>query len=331
MSVDLGGGRSRVGAVAVGRNEGARLRLCLASLVPQADALVYVDSGSADGSPALARAMGVEVLELDPQRPFSAARGRDEGARLLLARGGLDHLQFVDADCLVEPGWVAAAAEALDADPSLGIVTGWRREEDPRRNLFHGLLEEEWHGPTGEIDACGGDMMVRAEAYLAAGGFDARLVSSEDEEFVWRLRARTGLRAVRLPRPMTVHDARMDRLGQWWRRMVRAGLGFEEVAARFPANHRGERLRAWVYAGAVPGIALLGLLLGQPLLLLALLAWPLNWARTARGLRGRGLPWARAGGQAALLVLAKLPTLQGMLAWRLRRMRGVGPRLIEYK
>ncbi len=327
----MSGAASRVGAVAVGRNEGARLRLCLRSLATQVDALVYVDSGSADGSPALARAMGVEVLELDPQKPFSAARGRDEGARLLLGRGGLDHLQFVDADCVVEPGWVAAAAAALDADPSLGIVTGWRREEDPGRNLFHGLLEQEWHGAPGEIAACGGDMMVRAEAYLAAGGFDASLVSSEDEEFVWRLRARTGLKAVRLPRPMTVHDAAMDRMGQWWRRMVRAGLGFEEVAARFPANHRGERRRAWIYGGAVPGLALLGLLLGQPLLLLALLAWPLNWARTARGLRGRGVPWGPAGGQAALLTLAKLPTLQGMLAWRLRRMRGAAPRLIEYR
>ena len=322
---------SRVGAVAVGRNEGERLRSCLQSLAPEVDRLVYVDSGSRDGSPALARSLGVAVLELDPSRPFSAARGRDEGARRLLEQGPLDHIQFVDADCLAEPGWVRAAREALDRDPSLGLVTGWRREEDPGRNVFHGLLDVEWHGPPGEIAGCGGDMMVRASAYLAAGGFDASLVSSEDEEFVLRLCARTGLRAVRLPVPMTVHDARMDRLGQWWRRMVRAGLGFEEVAARFPRNHRGERLRAWAYAGAVPGIAALGLLAGWPVLLLALSLWPLNWVRTARGLRGRGLPGRAAGAQAALLTLAKLPTLQGMLLYRLRRLRGARPRIIEYK
>lgn len=322
---------SRVGAVAIGRNEGARLRLCLETLTLQADPLIYVDSGSTDGSVALARSMGVEVLELDPGRPFSAARARDEGARQLLDRAGVEHIQFVDADCTVESGWIGAGRAALDADPGLGIVTGWRREEEPGRNPFHGLLDIEWHGPAGEITACGGDMMVRAQAYREAGGFDPTLVSSEDEEFVLRLRARTGLRAVRLAHPMTVHDARMDRLGQWWRRMVRAGLGFEEVAARFAQNHRGERQRAFIYAGAVPTLTVLGLIPGLRFLLLAALAWPLNWGRSASGLRARGLPWRDALAQGALLTLAKLPTLQGMVAFRLRRLRRAPPHLIEYR
>ena len=110
-----------------------------------------------------------------------------------------------------------------------------------------------------------------------------------------------------------------------------AEVGFEEVAARFPANHRGERLRAWVYGGAVPGVAGLGLVAGWPVLLLALGLWPLNWARTARGLRGRGLSGRAAGAQALLLTLAKVPTLQGMLLYRLRRIGGARPRIIEYK
>ena len=61
--------------------------------------------------------------------------------------------------------------------------------------------------------------------------------------------------------------------------------------------------------------------LGPPALAV-LLAWPLNWARTARGLRARGLAPREAAGQAALLTLAKLPTLQGMLTWHWRRWRG---------
>ena len=36
--------------VAIGRNEGERLRRCLASLAGQAGLVVYVDSGSTDGS-----------------------------------------------------------------------------------------------------------------------------------------------------------------------------------------------------------------------------------------------------------------------------------------
>ena len=44
-----------VAVVAIGRNEGERLRACLASVVPLAACVVYVDSGSTDGSVAMAR------------------------------------------------------------------------------------------------------------------------------------------------------------------------------------------------------------------------------------------------------------------------------------
>ena len=65
--------RSVVGAVAIGRNEGERLRQCLQSLVGPVAAVVYVDSGSTDDSVAMARSMGVEVVELDLATPFTAA------------------------------------------------------------------------------------------------------------------------------------------------------------------------------------------------------------------------------------------------------------------
>lgn len=49
-----------VGAVIIGRNEGARLVACLASFPGWVRPLVYVDSGSTDGSVAAARAAGAE-------------------------------------------------------------------------------------------------------------------------------------------------------------------------------------------------------------------------------------------------------------------------------
>ena len=39
-----------VGLVVIGRNEGERLVRCLRSVIGRADAVVYVDSGSTDGS-----------------------------------------------------------------------------------------------------------------------------------------------------------------------------------------------------------------------------------------------------------------------------------------
>lgn len=72
------------GVVAIARNEGERLRHCLESLRPSGASIVYVDSGSTDGSVATARGLGVSVVELDLTHPFTAARARNEGlARLL--------------------------------------------------------------------------------------------------------------------------------------------------------------------------------------------------------------------------------------------------------
>jgi len=70
---------ARLGVVIVGRNEGDRLRRCLASLLSRASLLVYVDSGSSDNSLALAAQMGAQVLELDCTIPFTAARARNAG------------------------------------------------------------------------------------------------------------------------------------------------------------------------------------------------------------------------------------------------------------
>ena len=76
--------QARVGIVAIGRNEGERLRRCLASLRGPSP-LVYVDSGSTDGSQDAARAAGAELVELDPSVPFTAARARNLGCAALTA------------------------------------------------------------------------------------------------------------------------------------------------------------------------------------------------------------------------------------------------------
>jgi glycosyltransferase involved in cell wall biosynthesis len=68
-----------VGVVVIGRNEGQRLERCLASLVGAVQQIVYVDSGSTDGSVQMAQRLGVEVVALDMTIPFTAARARNEG------------------------------------------------------------------------------------------------------------------------------------------------------------------------------------------------------------------------------------------------------------
>src|SRR3954470_20203184 len=75
-----------IAAVVIGRNEGARLEPSLRSVQQAGLLLVYVDSGSSDASVAVAQKAGVPVVKLDPKRPFSAGRARNEGVDEVLRR-----------------------------------------------------------------------------------------------------------------------------------------------------------------------------------------------------------------------------------------------------
>lgn len=324
---------SRIGAVAIGRNEGERLKRCLTSLTRQVEHVVYVDSGSRDDSVTFAQSLGIETVALDTSVPFSAARARNAGFDALLAKQNLDYVQFVDGDCGVEPGWIEAARETLDNDPTIGIVTGWRTELAPNRNIYHAMCEVEWHRLPGDIQACGGDLMVRVEAFRTAGGFNPWLVVAEDEEFCLRLTRCTGLRVHRIPRVMTRHDIHMSRFGQWWQRQVRTGHGYAEVGRMYPGHFWREQVRVWIYGLLLPLLGLGGILAAE-WWLLALVgpAYILSWTRTAVGLcRATGMTWGNAMRQAAYLTLSKLPNFQGMFIFYARQMRGGAKHLIEYK
>ena len=112
-----------IGAVAIGRNEGERLGRCLSSLRGQVAELIYVDSGSTDGSRELARSLGAQVVELDLSTPFTAARARNAGYRRLRElQPNLQFVQFVDGDCEVVEGWLQKALARLQARPELAVV-----------------------------------------------------------------------------------------------------------------------------------------------------------------------------------------------------------------
>lgn len=320
-----------IGGVAIGRNEGERLKRCLTTLGPYVDRLVYVDSGSTDGSVEFARSIGAEVVELDTATPFTAARARNAGFAALEAAGPVEFVQFVDGDCGVEAGWVAAAKQALAGDATLAIVTGWRTEIDPRANAFHAMAEIEWHRPAGEIEACGGDMMVRAEAIRQIGGFDAAIIASEDEDFVIRVR-KAGWRALRLPLAMTRHDIAMTKLSEWWRRNLRTGNGLAEVGDLHPPHFRAERLRAWLFGCILPLLFVLSAIAGLWWVSLGVLAaFAFSTYRVRRWLQANGMAAGLALRVASLFTLAKLPHFIGMLRFWLRGGRKGRAQIIEYK
>jgi GT2 family glycosyltransferase len=315
-----------IGVVVIGRNEGDRLRRCLASLRAKADSIVYVDSGSTDDSLATARAAGAMVHELDMSRPFNPARARSEGFNQLMAGSAPTYVQFVDGDCEVQSGWLDTAADFLDAHTDVGAVCGRRRERFPEATIWNRLIDLEWDSPLGETKACGGDSLMRTTAVNAVGGFDAGVVAGEEAELCVRLR-QAGWRIFRLEAEMTLHDAAMVRFGQWWKRSRRSGHGYAEGVAIHgarPERHKvTEMWRALIWGLGVPLAALLGVLLITPWAILILLAWPLQILR----LIARGEVPLRA----VFMTLGKLPEATGVLEYWLKRLFHRELSMINYK
>jgi GT2 family glycosyltransferase len=318
--------------VVIGRNEGERLRRCLASVSAPGTRVVYVDSGSTDGSLALARGMGADVVELDMQVPFTAARARNAGwrrARRIAPDAAL--VQFVDGDCELRPGWLQAARAHLRSHGGVAAVAGRLRERFPERSIYNQLCDIEWNTPVGETRAVGGIAMMRMAALAAVDGFREDLIAGEEPELCVRLRA-AGWLIHRLPVDMAWHDAAMTRFSQWWRRAVRAGFAFAEGAhlhGRPPERHWVRESRSALAWGLLLPlvIVLLAAAFGPRALWLGL-AYPLQVLRLF--LREPGPPRTRAA-RAFFLVLGKFAEAFGELRYALTRLRGGGARLIEYK
>lgn len=330
-----------IGVVVIGRNEGERLRACLLSL-QDVPTRVYVDSGSTDGSCALARSLGFDVVELAIPPGFTAARARNEGVDRLLARQpDLAFVQTVDGDCEVRTGWLDRARTDMAADPRRAVVFGRRRERRPEANAYHRVCDDEWDVPLGEVESCGGDALFRVSALRDVGGYNPALIAGEEPDLCLRLRQR-GWRVWSNGAEMTLHDVAMDRFSQWWRRSQRAGFAFTELVRLHgrDANAHWRQLvcGALVWSAAMLAVAallLLALLSRQPLAavlaalgvaLLAAQVVRLAWRqRTRMGGLGSGLQWAW------LIMAGKLAQAQGYAQFRLQGLTRRRTAIIEYK
>ena len=326
-----------IGVVVIGRNEGERLRDCLRSLQATHAPVVYVDSGSVDGSAEMAETLAHAVVRLDPAIPFSAARARNEGARHLAREWpGVQTLQFLDGDCLLAPGWLKAAQAALDAEPTTALVVGHLDERFPERSVYNRLCQLEWRAAPGLLDnpgAIGGLMAVRRPVFEALGGFNAQVVAGEDSEFGVRVAA-AGHRLRRLDVPMATHDADILRFGQWWTRSVRAGHAIGQRVSLHgagpSADCRKERRSTVAWGLLWPVACLLGLgLAGSPALLM-LGAYPVLGLKIYRYRRSLGDSPADSQLYARFTVLAKFANAWGLLRHGVNRLRG-RYRIIEYK
>lgn len=323
-----------IGAVVIGRNEGERLKLCLNSLVNELEYIVYVDSGSTDGSVELAQSLGVIVLSLDMTQPFTAARARNAGLAVLIEKlPSTQYVKFVDGDCEVQPGWLTEAKAFLDSHPDFAGVCGRRRERYPNASIYNRLCDIEWDTPIGEAKACGGDALFRLTALQAVNGYRESFIAGEEPEMCYRMR-QLGWKIMRLDAEMTLHDAAMTRLGQWWKRNQRAGHAYSESYALHGSDHghfrKSETRSIIIWAVLIPFIIVLLSVIEDDLAILWLM-YPLQILRLAFHYQKKlgsfylGIIYATSN------VLGKWPQFMGLIAFLQNYAHGKQGGLIEYK
>jgi GT2 family glycosyltransferase len=165
------------------KDRAALLDGALTSLRAQENApeyeLVVVDNGSSDATPDVARAHGaVYAFVKEPNR----GKARNAG----IARASGDAIVFVDDDVVVPPHFLAAHAQAHDADVFPLAVSG------PIVNVpdpSHRPKPTKVNGSRAFFVTC--NVSVRAASLRAVGGFDESfdLYGWEDTELGARLRA----------------------------------------------------------------------------------------------------------------------------------------------
>lgn len=252
-----------MGVVIIGRNEAARLAWSLESVrAARASDAVYVDSGSSDDSVGIAERLGFRVIRLE-SGPMSAARARQAGWQAL----DTDFVFFLDGDSAIRSDFFRSSLDYFD-DPSVAVVFGILRDREPEQSFFHRMNDRyiRRFRAFGEGTLAGGMHLWRRSALEQLGGYDVRLVASENTELGERVRE-AGLRVLYVDRRMAEHDLGDISVVQFFRRAARLGAGLMYAARtidrplgalwRIPL-FRNMAMDAALFASALLGAFLLG-------------------------------------------------------------------------
>lgn len=299
--------------------------------------IIYVDSGSTDHSVAIAKPLVSSVLELDPAKPFSAARARNEGLeRLTTLFPALELIQFVDGDCVLSEGWLEAAQQSMQGDARRAVIIGHLQECHPEISIYNRLCAMEWKSPAGDLKnfgALGGIFMVRVAVFKALGGFNANVIAGEDSEFGVRL-SLAGYIVTKINHDMAIHDANMTTFTQWWTRSVRAG---HAVGQRAHLNGKTavkdcvqERKSTLLWGIVFPLLAILLLIPTRGASILMLLAYVVLAVKVYLFRRNQNESVSDAMVYAKFIVIGKLANGLGLLKFYFNRFKQ-RYEIIEYK
>ncbi len=242
------------------------LATCLEALAAQQDPgvpweVIVLDNGSTDGTAAWLgqHHPAVRLVESPVNLGFCAGNNR----LVELAQG--DAVALLNNDTRPQPAWLkelvaGLAAAGPDVAAVSGLIVDWDGE---RLDFGRGVMTFDGHAfqldfrrRLGEAQvpaegaelpfACGGNLLVRRDSFLAAGGFDADYFAYlEDVDLGWRLWA-GGERVVFAPRAVVHHrsSATSDLLGLFNRGFLFERNAFLTAYKNYDASHWGRLMPA---------------------------------------------------------------------------------------
>jgi len=233
-----------VSVIIIGRNEARNLPACIQSIremdYPQDRLeLMYVDTDSTDGSPDVARSLGVTVYEEHSDLP-SAGRARNRGWR----EAQYEIVHFVDGDMTVAPGYLKQAVRHLGNDGVVCVI-GRLDEKRQHSNPIAATLHYTWRArQPGFVDAPGAGGTFLKSALDEIEGYNSNILRGEETDLGFRLRA-AGYRMLMIEAVMGTHDYDIQTLGQLVKWLLRMGYSFGAVLGTPPqASLANDRARA---------------------------------------------------------------------------------------
>ena len=139
-------------------------------------------------------------------------------------------MQFLDGDMALFPDWPRAAAEFLYGHEDVAAVCGNLEESSP--GILFEALQIDWMPREGAIRHCGGAAMYFRAALQEAGGFPTDVAYGEEPLLCWRLRNAHDRKIYQMNRGMAHHNLGFRGLRDYWRRNVRCGQTYAEIASR---------------------------------------------------------------------------------------------------
>ena len=149
--------------------------------------VVVVDNGSTDASVAIAEDFASRIPFLEV-RDASSCSGQAEALNAGVAASRGAYLLFLDADDVIQPGYVRAMVRALETQPFVAarldceaLNPGWLRHSRPPAQ------EDRIGDAFGFLPAAAGcSIGIRRSTFEELGGFDSHIAAGNDIDLSWR-------------------------------------------------------------------------------------------------------------------------------------------------